>query len=59
MEGAINELSHEIDLVTYLFDFMKIKKVFETKKSLDLMLRRGISFLAKLSLSSNFFKYQF
>ena len=28
---AINELSHEIDLVTYLFDFMKIKKVFDKK----------------------------
>ena len=53
--GAINELSHEIDLVTYLFDFIKLKKFLKQKKSLDLMLRRVISFSVKLSLKLKFF----
>ena len=58
--GAINELSHEIDLVTYLFDFIKIKKVFETKKIFRSNVEEGYKLFgevkskAKIFLNINF-----
>lgn len=53
--GAINELSHEIDLVIYLFGSLKIIKVFNIKKIFESNVEEGYKLFGKVKSQAKIF----
>lgn len=53
--GAVNELSHEIDLIIYLFKKLKISKIFPIRKIFNSNVEEGYKLFGKVNYNTNIF----
>lgn len=53
--GAINELSHEIDLIFYLFKSLKVNNVFEIKKIFNTRVEEGFKLFGEIKKNQKIF----